>query len=66
VVLSPEPASDAWQYDDRLHLGELKGNIGDQNYTIGADVDLSRYRSVVIWCERFSVAFGAAAIDVAV
>jgi hypothetical protein len=66
VVLSPEPASDSWQYDDRLHLGELKGNVGDQNYLVAADVDLSRYRSVVIWCERFSVAFGAAPIDVVI
>jgi hypothetical protein len=64
VVLSPEPASDSWKYDDRLHLGELKGNLGDQNYDVDAGVDLSGYRSVVIWCERFSVAFGAAPIDV--
>ena len=64
VVLSPEPASDSWQYDDRLPLGELKGNIGDQNYAVDAGTDLSGYRSVVIWCKRFSVAFGAASIDV--
>jgi hypothetical protein len=45
---------------DYLDLGDLKGNIGEQNYEIPADVDLSEYRSVVIWCVRFGVGFGAA------
>ena len=44
-------------------LGQLKGNIGDQNYTIPADVDLSKYPSVVIWCEQFSVLFSAATLE---
>ncbi|CAL9338804.1 hypothetical protein SUDANB6_00227 [Streptomyces sp. enrichment culture] len=41
-------------------LGELKGNRGNQNYTVPAGTDLSGFRSAVIWCERFSVSFGAA------
>jgi len=43
-----------------LHLGTIKGNVGDQNYTLGPDVDLSKYRAVSVWCKRFSVNFGAA------
>ena len=43
-------------------LGRLKGNIGDQNYEIPSDVDLSKYRSVVIWCEQFSVLFATAVL----
>jgi len=43
-----------------VDLGALKGNIGDQNYDVPADLDLSRYRAVAIWCRRFSVNFGAA------
>jgi hypothetical protein len=46
-----------------LDLGRLKGNIGDQNYEIPADVDLARYRSVVIWCKRFSTPFAAASVE---
>jgi hypothetical protein len=34
--------------------------MGDQNYTLGPDVDLSKYRAVSVWCKRFSVNFGAA------
>ncbi|XVQ14289.1 DM13 domain-containing protein [Spirillospora sp. CA-255316] len=43
-----------------VELGRLKGNLGDQNYTVPADTDVSRFRSAVIWCKRFSVSFGAA------
>ncbi len=43
-------------------LGVIKGNIGDQNYTLSSDLDLAKYRAVSIWCKRFSVNFGAAAL----
>ena len=43
-----------------IDLGTIKGNIGDQNYALGSDVDLSKYRAVSVWCKRFSVNFGAA------
>jgi hypothetical protein len=45
-----------------IDLGVLKGNIGDQNYRLGSDLDLGKYRAVSIWCKRFSVNFGAAAL----
>ena len=45
-----------------IDLGVLKGNIGDQNYILGSDLDLGKYRAVSIWCKRFSVNFGAAAL----
>jgi len=45
-----------------IDLGVIKGNIGDQNYTLGNDLDLMKYRAVSIWCKRFSVNFGAAAL----
>ena len=43
-----------------IDLGTIKGNIGDQYYTLGPDIDLSKYRSVVVWCKRFSFNFGYA------
>jgi len=46
-----------------VDLGSIKGNIGDQNYTLGSDVDLSKYRTVSVWCKRFSVNFGAAPLS---
>lgn len=41
-------------------LGAIKGNQGNQLYDIPAEVDLSAYRSVSLWCVQFSVGFGAA------
>ena len=43
-----------------VDIGSLKGNIGDQNYDLPADADLTKYRAVTIWCKRFSVNFGTA------
>jgi hypothetical protein len=62
------PGPEGWDvFDDGqyLDLGDLKGNIGNQIYSVGDDVDLSRYSSVTIWSERFSVSFGAAELSAA-
>lgn len=45
-----------------IDLGPIKGNIGDQNYVLDSGVDLSTHRAVSIWCQRFSVNFGAASL----
>ncbi len=62
VYLSASDASgDSGAFDDDfIDLGVLKGNIGDQNYEIPPDVDLSVYDTVVVWCVRFSTPFTAA------
>ncbi|MFI5860929.1 DM13 domain-containing protein [Streptomyces sp. NPDC051546] len=57
--------TEGWRvFDDGkyLSLGKLKGNKGDQNYPLPADVNPSDYGSVTIWCDRFDVSFGAAAL----
>ena len=56
---------DGWRvFDDGkfFNLGALKGNIGSQNYSIPSEINLDEYSSISIWCERFSVSFGAAAL----
>jgi hypothetical protein len=65
VYLSRTPADgDARRFgDEPLDLGDLKGNLGDQVYAVPPGTDVAQYRSVVIWCERFGVAFGAAPLD---
>ena len=45
-----------------ISLGELKGNIGNQNYELD-EVDLEKYNYVLIWCEQFSVLFGSADLN---
>lgn len=46
-----------------VSLGPLKGNIGDQNYTLKPDLNPSAYKSVVIWCEQFGVLFSSATLQ---
>lgn len=46
-----------------VELGPLKGNQGNQNYTLPDDLDLSLYRSVTIWCRQFSVNFATAPLE---
>ena len=64
VYLSSKAPDAGWHAfgDDYVELGKLKGNVGSQNYDIPANVDLARYGTAVIWCKRFSVSFGAAAV----
>ena len=43
-------------------LDTMKANIGSQNYEIPDDLDLDLYRAVSVWCRRFGVNFGTAAL----
>jgi hypothetical protein len=65
VYLSEVPAADdPHAYGDRfVDLGELKANKGNQNYAVPPGVDASRFKSVVIWCRRFTVGFGVAPLQ---
>ena len=40
----------------------LKATVGSMNYDFPSAVDLSRFRSVVIWCEPLSQAYSAATL----
>jgi Electron transfer DM13 len=48
---------------ERVELGKLKGNEGDQNYEIPAGTDLTKFRTVSIYRERFNANFGAAPLE---
>ena len=50
---------------DHVELGKLKGNKGSQNYDVPENVDLSKYKAISIWCNRFSVNFAAAPLSAA-
>ncbi|MBV8843839.1 MAG: DM13 domain-containing protein [Bryobacterales bacterium] len=48
---------------ERVELGSLKGNEGDQNYVVPKGTDLSKFQTVSIYCERFNANFGAAPLE---
>jgi hypothetical protein len=65
-ITDQQAGGDDWgKYDDGryVELGALKGTDGNQNYAVPADADLAGLTSVVIWCDRFNVAFGSAAVE---
>lgn len=53
-------------YDDGRYvaLGELKATHGSHNYEVPASAEPDGLSSVVIWCDRFNVAFGSAPLKV--
>ncbi|MET4620557.1 hypothetical protein ABIE18_002006 [Arthrobacter sp. 2762] len=59
---SLEAGGDWYKYRSGRYvdLGAIKATHGNQNYVIPSGVDLSGMSSVVLWCDRFSVAFGSA------
>lgn len=64
VLLSKSPTvashDDLGEY---IEVGKLKGNKGNQNYAIAAGVDLSEYRTAVIYCKPFQVVFNSALLN---
>jgi hypothetical protein len=63
VYLSAHPAprnSGQLHQGSALEVARLKGNIGNQNYPLPANVDTSKFKSVVIYCKQFSVIFSTA------
>lgn len=46
-----------------VNVGELKGNKGDQLYSLPARINLEQVKSVIIWCEAFSFMFGSASLN---
>ncbi|HKD51627.1 MAG TPA: DM13 domain-containing protein [Candidatus Acidoferrum sp.] len=48
---------------ERIELGKLKGNEGDQNYEIPVGTDLTKFDAILIYCERFNAVFGVAPLE---
>jgi hypothetical protein len=48
---------------ERLELGKLKGNEGDQSYEIPGSTSLAKFQTISIYCERFNAGFGVAPLE---
>lgn len=61
-LTSLEAGGDWYKYRSGRYvdLGPVKATHGNQNYVIPPEAELSGLTSVVLWCDRFSVAFGSA------
>ena len=67
ILIAASDAEDNENFLDkkvgRVELGQLKGNEGDQNYEIPAGTDLSKFKAVSIFCERYNANFGTAPLE---
>ena len=65
IILSTarEPRDDgAILTSDFVTIGPRQALSGDQTYALPAGVDPAHYHSVGIWCQQYTVLFGAAAL----
>lgn len=53
------------QDKEKIDLGVIKGNQGNQVYDLPADFDITKWKSIDLWCDQFDVSFGAAPLNVA-
>lgn len=60
IVLHKELRPRTYTSENSVMLAPLSSPTGMQVYRIPANVDLSQYLSVQIWCKDFDVTFGAA------
>ncbi len=55
-----QTVKDAVQQKQFINLGTLKGNKGNQTYTLPSDLVLDKDSLITIWCRRFGRHFGSA------
>ena len=63
VLLHQDAVPQAYNSSNYISLGEIKSFQGEQWYELPADIDLSNYQSVSIWCREFDVTFGYATLQ---
>ncbi|MGL6133195.1 MAG: DM13 domain-containing protein [Prochlorococcaceae cyanobacterium] len=62
VIGSTAPPAFPLQEGDYIFLAPLRSYAGEQSYPISGDINLSDFKSAVIWCRRFNATFGAATL----
>lgn len=62
VLLHTDAEPESYSPDNYISLGQLQQVAGAQRYAIPENVDVSAFRSAVIWCREFDVTFGYATL----
>lgn len=60
VILHRQSSPKRYSARDYKSLGRLQQVAGQQMYKIPNGVNVSQYKSVVIWCRKFNATFGYA------
>ena len=62
VLLHAEASPESYSPDNYVSLGRLQQVAGAQRYAIPENIDISAFKSAVIWCRQFDVTFGYATL----
>lgn len=65
IFLSPKPLAELNNKnatDGALLVAKLKSAKGDQSYTLPDGADLSKFKTVIVHCERYSKLWGGSAL----
>lgn len=62
LTVRSEPRKPEEVGTDYIELDRLKGNVGNQNYAVPAEVNLNVYKGVVIYSLQYKVIFTTAAL----
>jgi Electron transfer DM13 len=60
VLLHREDSPKEYKKSDYVSLGRLQKTKGKQLYRIPNEVNITEFKSVVIWCRQFNATFGYA------
>ncbi len=60
--MNPKTTDDAVKAPFKV-VAPLKATVGTMNYEVPKDIDVSKYQSIVIWCEITRNAYAAASIE---
>lgn len=63
VLLHREDSPKKYAKSDYVSLGRLKKVRGKQLYQIPSGVDITEFKSVVVWCRQFNATFGYAPLS---
>ena len=63
VILHRQDSPKSYGKADYVSLGRLKKVSGQQMYAIPNGVNITKFKSVVIWCKKFNATFGFAPLN---
>lgn len=63
IAVEPQTPEEMLAQNTAVQVGALKGNTGAQNYLLSNDVDITQYRSVVIFSQEFQRIFSYAPLQ---
>jgi Electron transfer DM13 len=63
VILHRQDSPKSYAKANYVSLGRLKKVSGQQMYAIPNGVNITKFKSVVIWCKKFNATFGFAPLN---